>query len=122
MWFQNGNIDPVESNEWFHGDITKDEAADRLATGKYNYCFFPPECNVFLLASKEAEVKILSYCKILNGDILQLDRGAGWYDLVILCRVIIPFIFMVGNIFSGLKFRSMGRTTIWVVDNMIGKD
>ena len=91
MWFQNGNIDPVESNEWFHGDITKDEAADRLATGKYNYCFFP-ECNVFLLASKEAEVKILSYCKILNGDILQLDRGAGWYDLVILCRVIIHFI------------------------------
>ena len=40
MWFQNGNIDPVESNEWFHGDITKDEAADRLATGKYNDCFF----------------------------------------------------------------------------------
>jgi Ras GTPase-activating protein 1 len=27
----NGNVDPVEANEWFHGNITKEEAASRLA-------------------------------------------------------------------------------------------
>lgn len=27
----NGNIDPVETSDWFHGDITKQDAADKLA-------------------------------------------------------------------------------------------
>ena len=31
---QNGNIDPVEGNDWYHGDITKQEAAEKLANGK----------------------------------------------------------------------------------------
>ena len=31
---QNGNVDPVEANEWYHEDITKQEAATKLAEGK----------------------------------------------------------------------------------------
>ena len=32
---QNGNVDPVEVNDWFHGDITKEEAANKLAQGSF---------------------------------------------------------------------------------------
>ena len=32
LLFQNGNVDPVEGNEWYHGDITKQEAAEKLAS------------------------------------------------------------------------------------------
>ena len=34
VYFQNGNVDPVESNDWYHGDITKREAAEKLVKGK----------------------------------------------------------------------------------------
>ena len=30
---QNGNIDPVDANDWYHEDITKQEAAEKLAKG-----------------------------------------------------------------------------------------
>jgi len=32
---QNGNADPVEAYDWFHGNITKEEAASKLAKGDY---------------------------------------------------------------------------------------
>ena len=31
--FQNGNVDPVETCDWFHANITKEDAANYLARG-----------------------------------------------------------------------------------------
>jgi len=31
---QNGSADPVEAYDWFHGNITKEEAASKLAKGE----------------------------------------------------------------------------------------
>ena len=39
MYLQNDNIDPVEGNDWYHGDITKQEAAEKLAKGNPSNIF-----------------------------------------------------------------------------------
>ena len=32
---QNGNVDPVITNDWFWSDITKEEATQKLAKGSF---------------------------------------------------------------------------------------
>ena len=41
-------MDPVEANEWFHSDITKQQAAEKLARCKYTYlsCIYVRICPV----------------------------------------------------------------------------